>query len=256
MVPPPPSPLRLSATLAVALASLALSCLPSPPGARIPPPPDRWVSDGVGLLSPDTRLSLDRRLEQLERDTGHQVVVWIGRSTSGVPIEDWAARTFQAWGVGRKGLDDGAVLFVLTDDRRARLEVGYGLEERVPDAVAHRIVQERVVAGLRSGDPDRALAGAVDDLTAAITGAPGTAARAPPPVARQPQSRPVPGTAQLVLWAIVGVFFLVLLATHPSLALWLLFNVASGGRGGGGGGRGGFSGGGGRSGGGGASGSW
>jgi len=195
--------------------------------------PQRWVTDGPKLLSPAVRDKLDQRLEAYERGTGHQVLVWIGDSTGGTPIEDWAARAFQAWKVGRKGLDDGLVLFVFTGDRTLRIEVGYGLEGQLPDVVASRIIRETIVPRLKGGDP---------------AGAPETPERGGAPL----------GPLAWVVIAVLGLGLLALAITHPGLAVWMLFSLLSGGRGGGGGGSGGggWSGGGGRSGGGGASGSW
>ena len=112
-------------------------------GAQTPvPPPQRWVTDGPRVLSLETREALDRRLAAYEKTSGHQVLVWIGESTGGVPIEDWAVRTFAAWKVGRKGLDDGLVLFLMTQDHKLRLEVGYGLEGQMPDLIAYLKVSQ------------------------------------------------------------------------------------------------------------------
>lgn len=227
--------------------------------APVPDAPARFVTDHAGLLSPGAAEALNARLAAYERGTGHQVLVYVDRTTGGAPIEDWASRAFAKWRVGRAGVDDGVALFVFTGDRRMRIEVGYGLEERVPDAAAKRIIEERIAPRLRAGDGDGAIRAGTDALMTAIGGAPADAAA---PVA-QPQRLPVWASiiGLLVLLSVVGFG-----VTHPSMAAWLLFTIASGrGRGGwggggssgwGGGGGGGFSGGGGRSGGGGASGSW
>lgn len=230
----------------VALLSAASGLAAEP----LPPPPGRWVTDEAGFLSPAAERALDAKLEAYERRTGHQVLVWIGRSTGGVPIEDWAVRTFERWRVGRAGIDDGLVLFVMAEDRRMRIEVGYGLEERVPDAVASRILREVLTPGLRAGQRDEAMTRAVDELLAAIEGQP-VGGPEPPP------ARPAPrlGPLEVGFAVLLALAFLVLLITNPRMAMHLLFVLALRG-GGGGGGRGGFRGGGGRSGGGGASGSW
>jgi uncharacterized protein len=215
--------------------------------------PQRWVTDGPKLLSPAVRDKLDQRLEAYERGTGHQVLVWIGDSTGGTPIEDWAARAFQAWKVGRKGLDDGLVLFVFTGDRTLRIEVGYGLEGQLPDVVASRIIRETIVPRLKGGDPDGALTAGVERILKVVGG--DAAAGAP----ETPERGGAPlGPLAWVVIAVLGLGLLALAITHPGLAVWMLFSLLSGGRGGGGGGSGGggWSGGGGRSGGGGASGSW
>ncbi len=222
---------------------------------KIPPSPDRWVTDEAGFLAPATVRSLDARLEGFEHRTGHQVLIYVGRTTGGVPIEDWAVKAFAAWKVGRKGLDDGLVLFIMAEDRTVRIEVGYGLEDRVTDAQAFEIIDRILVPGFRSGRPDAAVSEAVTSLLAMISGAEESA---PLEGSRSPSTR-AGSVAQLIFLVIAAVFFLVLFVTHPALALWLLFTIFTGGRGGGGrgwGGGGGFSGGGGLSGGGGASGSW
>jgi len=220
--------------------------------AATPPAPQHWVTDGPGLLTPAVREGLDQRLDAYQKGTGHQVLVWIGTTTAGEPLEEWTVRAFAAWKVGRAGLDDGLVIFIFAGDHKVRMEVGYGLEGQVPDAVASRIVQERILPGLKAGDVDGAVTAGVDGVLAAVGGE--TAAHA-----SQDPGRPVGaplGPLAWILIAVLGLGFLVLAITHPGLAIWLLFNMLSGGRGGGGGGGGGWSGGGGRSGGGGASGSW
>jgi uncharacterized protein len=221
---------------------------------KIPASPDRWVTDTAGFLTPATARELDQKLEAYEKETGHQILVYIGKTTDGYPIEEFATRAFQAWKVGRKGLDDGLVLFVMAKDKKIRIEVGYGLEPVVPDIIAGRIINDIMVPRIRDGDQDGAVREAVAAILQTISGNPPAAAPA-----EQPES-PAPGVTQYhtlkTIAIIIGaVFFLILFITNPTLALWLLFSLMGGGRGGGGGG-GGFRGGGGRSGGGGASGGW
>ena len=269
MLSPAPSKLPRSSSELLArrlwrlvLAAAVLVAAGGPVGAQevpTPPPPQRWVTDTAGWLSPETRAKLDHRLESYERQTGHQIVVWIGKTIGSVPLDDFAVRTFKAWQLGSKGQDDGLLLIVLAEDRKMAIEVGYGLEPRVPDAVASRIINDVMAPKLRAGDPDGALDSGVSAVLAAIEGKPFEAA----PGARGPaRERSQPSTGQLVFFGLLALAFLVLFVTNPSLAMSLLFVMTSGrrnGRGGagfGGGGFGGFSGGGGRSGGGGARGSW
>jgi uncharacterized protein len=220
----------------------------------IPRTPDRWVTDKAGFLSAQTIESLDAELASFEQRTGRQVIVYIDKTTSGVPIEDFASKAFQEWKVGRKGLDDGLALFIMTEDRRVRIEVGYGLEDLVPDITAGRVINDIIIPAIRNGENERAVRDGIVALGRAITGEQG-------PGSTEGETRVRPkkrlSTGELILAGIAGLFFLILFITNPSLALWLLFSILSGGRGGGGGGGGGgFRGGGGRSGGGGASGSW
>jgi len=222
----------------------------------IPPAPTRWVTDPTALLTPATRSQLDARLESYQQATGHQVIVWIGTTLGGAPLEEWAANAFRAWGIGRKGEDDGVAIFVFRADRALRIEVGYGVEDRLPDAYASRIVRDVMTPALRANQPDAAVTGAVDQVLSRLGGEPGGVIA--PPLAgstERPARAPNPVT---IVFGILGLIAIVVFAiTHPRLALFMLWSVMSGGRGGGfGGGGGGFSGGGGRSGGGGASGSW
>jgi uncharacterized protein len=238
-----------SSALVVALAA-CLAAAAAHAETPIPPPPIDWVTDRADFLSPQARTELDTRLGDYAQQTSHQLLIYIDHTTGGVPIEDWAVKAFERWKVGRKGIDDGLVLFIFKDDHRLRIEVGYGLEDRVPDVLASRIINDEMVPRIRAGDADGAVRIAVDQLTATIGSAAG------PETAHK-----TPGWVSLVIVLLVllgGVF----LVTHPVLAAVIL---ASGNRGGGGGwggggggwgGGGGFSGGGGGSGGGGASGSW
>ncbi len=230
---------------------LALLAATAAAAREPPPPPTRWVTDEVGFLSPASRDALDARLESYERATGHQVVVWIGDTLGGTPLDDFAVRTFAAWRVGRKGHDDGLALFILATDRKFDIEVGYGLEDRVPDATAKRILEDTLAPALRAGQHDQGVTAAVDAILAAIEGHP-----VPAPGARAPAPAPAPTFAQRLPFLVLGLIVLILVITHPRLALLFLYSMLSGRGGGGGDGGGGFSGGGGSSGGGGARGSW
>jgi uncharacterized protein len=257
-------PLALLA-LALAVVMTVAGAIAPPPlaaqsGPPIPPAPTRWATDQAGFLSRQAVERLDARLEAYERQTGHQLLVWIGRTLGeGASLEDWAVRTFEAWKVGRKGIDDGLVLFILAEDRRIRIEVGYGLEGQVPDIYAYRVINNILAPGIREGRSDDAVDAAVTALMGYISGDAKAAGDEPP---RKP--RRLEDKVKGIFGGLVLLFLIILFITNPSFALWLLINIlAGGGRGGrggggwgGGGGGGGFSGGGGRSGGGGASGGW
>ena len=236
---------------------------------QIPPSPSRWVTDTAGFLSSQTVQALDAKLGGYDQQTGHQVIVYIGKSTGGYSIDEFAVKAFQAWKVGRKGLDDGVALFIMAEDHTVRIEVGYGLESVIPDITAGRIINDVMFPKIRAGDPDGGVSDGVEAILGAISGE--AVPKAPEPGRKRAPS----------FLLIIGIgIFLFLFVTNPSFALWLLVNIFSGGgfrgggsgggsggwgrggggfRGGGGGsfgGGGGFSGGGGRSGGGGASGRW
>jgi uncharacterized protein len=260
--------LALAAVTTGAVAPVAAQTASAPASPiSTPPSPTRFVTDGAGFLSAPAQDELEQRLARYERDTGRQVLLWIGQTTGGEPIEPWAVRAFAAWRAGRKGLDDGVAVFILAADRKLRIEVGYGLEDRLPDAVAARIIGDQMIPRLRAGDQDGAARAGVSGVLDAVGGETG----APREAAPAPGAPPELGWGQLLLLGLIGILVLGFVVTNPRLALMLLTTIASnsgrsggnwggggfgaGGRWGGGGG-GGFSGGGGRSGGGGASGSW
>jgi uncharacterized protein len=227
-------------------------------GAETPIPlsPTQWVTDTANFLSPEAVRTLDARLSAYEQATGRQLIVYIAPTTGDAPIEDWAVRAFAKWKVGRKGLDDGLAVFIMTQDHKMRIEVGYGLEAVVPDAIASRVINEVMAPRIKAGHPDDAVRAAIDSLIGTIGGQ----ADALPATQTPAQSKPLT-LFQWILYGIAGILILALVITHPTLAFYFLATIMSGGSGGrglggGGGGGGGFSGGGGRSGGGGASGSW
>jgi uncharacterized protein len=229
----------------------------------IPPVPTQWVTDNAGFLSPETRAALNQKLEAYERTSGHQVIVWIGDTTGDAALEDWTIRTFEKWRIGRKGLDDGIVLFIFAKDRKLRIDVGYGLESVLPDAKASEIIRNQITPRLRAGDKDGAVTAGVDAILGTLSG--------------QSQSAQPTSSASSDVIVAVGVvaffilltFFLIFVFAIRQLVLyhipgrrynstpWIIAGLGSFlDSGGGGGGGGGFSAGGGMAGGGGASGSW
>jgi uncharacterized protein len=122
---------RLASGLRALIALIALVCAALVPVAlawaqAAPPAPARWVTDNAGFLSDTAREALDSKLEAYERSTGHQIIVWIGNTTGDQPLalEEWSAKTFEAWGIGRKGIDDGLAVFILPEGRKVAIEVG------------------------------------------------------------------------------------------------------------------------------------
>ncbi len=251
---------RVFAALIVAVA--LCGCASRAASLTAPPPPERWVTDESAFLSDQTRTTLDAQLQAYEQRTGHQVLVYIGTTTGDVPLEDYTVNAFAAWKVGRKGLDDGLVLFVFPKDHTVRVEVGYGLEPVVTDAAASQIIRDVVIPSIKAGQNDAAITNGVAQLLALIDGSPAPEMSGVP---AEPSGADNNGAgegetsldpAEAIVGGLLLIGFILLFIRSPGIALWLLFSILSGGRGGGYSGGGGFSGGGGRSGGGGASGSW
>ena len=209
------------------------------------------------MLSVQSRTALERTLSDYERETGHQVVVHTTPSLEGLEIEEYSIRIAEAWKVGQKGLDNGVILTVAPRERDVRIEVGYGLEGVMPDAIAFRIIRDHILPQFRAGDFE---AGILTGAGAIIQVASGEVLPVPEPEPSRRERR-TGGGLPVWIWLI---FFLFAFGSR-GLFFWpFLAGSALGGRrsrgiGGGfgsGGFGGGFSGGGGGFGGGGASGSW
>src|SRR5262249_52525434 len=155
------------------LASLALAAETAAAGASsgLPPPPTAYFNDYAGFLPASEAARLDAKLKQFADETSNQIVVAIFPSLpEGQPLEDFTVETAQSWRVGEKAHDNGAVLFVFPKDRKLRIEVGYGLEGALPDAIAKRIIAETIVPVLRAGNPAAAMEAGIDAMMAATRG--------------------------------------------------------------------------------------
>jgi uncharacterized protein len=236
----------------------------------LPEKPERFVTDRAGVLGPGVAEALNDRLAQFERDASSQILVWIdARVPEGFTLEDFTVRAAQKWGAGQKQTDNGAILFVFTEDRKVRIEVGYGLEGAIPDITAKRIIENEILPRFRAGDFPGGVEAGVAALMAAARGEYKGTGRTRGEERRRGSGAP----AACLPWAIIfGIFFVLPWILRRSRGFrthggkgWrsgggfpIIFGGGGGGgfSGGGGGSFGGFSGGGGSFGGGGASGSW
>jgi len=249
-------------------------------GFNVPPTPDHYVTDTTGVLSDSTHTAIENELQSFEKATGHQIIVYIAQTTGDVPLETWTGETADRWKVGHKGKDDGAVLFVFMQDHKLRIEVGYGLESKLTDADASRIINDEITPKMRSGDVDGAISAGVAGMLAAIDPTYKTSSISAAPAESSPDTGPVvlfyvvaflfgAFIAFIILAQVIGTirYGYLILREGPSKAQkdmskwWWTFGSGgfSSGGGGfsfGGGGGGGFSAGGGGFGGGGASGGW
>ena len=147
--------------------------------APIPPLAAR-VTDRTGTLADADRSALEAKLARFEEQTGNQVVVLMVPSTKPEPIEAYSLRVAEAWKIGRKGADNGALFVVAKDDRKMRIEVGYGLEGTLTDAMARRIIAEDVAPQFRADHFAAGLNAGVDRIIATL-GPDRTSARPPAP---------------------------------------------------------------------------
>jgi uncharacterized protein len=238
----------------------------------IPPAPTARVNDYAGLLTAAEQRQIENVLAERERATGAQVVIAIFKSLEGESLEDFSIKLAEQWRIGQKGLDNGAIVVVFVAERKVRIEVGYGLEPVVPDALAGQIIREVIAPQFRQGRyaagleaAARAIYDRVDEV------------KSGKPAPRPAQGRGAGGLPVVGFFVLLGVIVLILgleasrsqrfvgrrgyTASRGGWAGPIIFPGGWGGgwRGGGSGGggdSGGFSGGGGGFGGGGASGEW
>ena len=179
---------------AAALACLALVATPvasqapaweaGSDGLRPVPPLSAHVTDLTGTLAEPERARLESKLVAFEDKSGAQMAVLVVPTTQPEPVEAYSLRVADAWKVGRKGRDDGVLLLVAKNDKRLRLEVGYGLEGLIPDAIAKRIVAEDVAPKFREGRYAAGIEAGVDRVVAIVE-----KGELPPPEKRASQKR-------------------------------------------------------------------
>lgn len=279
--------------LAAALLGFALQAVAA--GADIPPLKAR-VTDSTGTLSAQNIARLEQKLAAFEQEKGVQVAVLMVPTAEPESIEQYAVRVFEQWKLGRKRIDDGVLLVIAKNDRKLRIEVGYGLEGALNDATAKRIISDDIVPHFKHGD----FAAGIDAGVSRILRVAGGEALPPPaqqggggsslpfdpmllflgfifanPLTNllKPLTGRVPaaGLISVTFGIVVGLVFASLLAGLVASVIIFVVSLLQGSSGGswgsgggswssggdsGFGGGGGFSGGGGSSGGGGASGSW
>lgn len=150
------------------LASLILSM--NPAFALSVPPLTGRVNDTAHLLSPATIRLLNQSLESLSQRESTQIVVLTIPSLADEDLESYSLKVAETWKIGQKGLDNGALLLVAVQERKVRIETGYGLEGRLTDLVAGRIIRERIVPAFRRGNFDQGVIDGVTAMIAAVQG--------------------------------------------------------------------------------------
>jgi uncharacterized protein len=237
----------------------------------IPPAPTARVNDYAGVLRPEEARRLESTLAEKEGATSVQMVIAVFPSLEGESLEDYGIRLAEKWRIGQKTLDNGVILLVFLAERQVRMEVGYGLEPVLPDAVAGQIIREALAPRFRDRQYAAGLAAAVDAVFERI---------GPPDASGKPTARARPATRNLPVWGFFALVVVIVVLmfqevwsgrrfvgrnrytagrggwSTPVIYPWWGGGGGGGWSSGGGGGGGGFSGGGGGFGGGGASGSW
>lgn len=198
---------RLAAVLCGLLLAAALA-------AREVPFHSGRVVDEAGLLSAEAQVRLDQRLAALEQETGAHVAVLTIPGLEGEVLEDYSLRVAETWKLGRQDVDDGVLLFVARDDRRMRLEVGYGLEGRLTDLQSHVILDDILQPAFRRGDYESGLEQGVEAVVTALRGGEVVA-----PAATSSTGTWLPA---LILALMLG-FFSLGAVSMPGLPAWIFY---------------------------------
>jgi uncharacterized protein len=228
------------------------------------------VVDEAGILDAATRAGLTQKLADLEAKTTDQLVVVTLKSLQGTTIEDFGVQLGRAWQIGQKDKNNGVLLIVAPSERKVRIEVGYGLEGTLTDAVSRLIIENAILPRFKANDFPGGITRGVDDIIQALSGdAADYQDRAQhlsqqieaPPVTEAPATRTVKKSRAPIMIIILAIIAMIVFCITVSgllcqIVLQLLLSIAFSGGSSSSSGGGGFSGGGGSFGGGGASGSW
>ena len=246
----------LARRLAIAVAVLA--CAVAAALALTFPPLSGRVVDQANIISADMRGAIEIKLGDLEAKSGIQLVVATVNSLEGQEIEPYANALFRTWGLGEKAKNNGVLLLVAPKEHRVRIEVGYGLEGTLTDALSKIIITNAITPRFKNGDFSGGIARGVDDIITVLTT--NSSEWQPRPAVRLDHPQTEDPMGWLIIFGIIAVLSGMIVS--PGFR-WFVLNVAidillssGSSSGGGSSGGGGFSGGGGSSGGGGASGSW
>lgn len=136
---------------------------------ELPPLPRSYVNDYANLLSTATRNKLNENLKQYQDTTTNQIIVAIFPGKVPTTIEDFSTRLEDKWKIGKKGKDNGVLLIIFPDDRQLRIEVGYGLEPKIPDSIANFIITQKIVPFFKQNKFDAGVESGVDGIIQAIS---------------------------------------------------------------------------------------
>jgi uncharacterized protein len=134
----------------------------------VPPAPTQWFTDRAGIVGPTEGDLLNRKLADFEQQSGAQFIIYVFPSLEGESLEDFTIRAVEKWKVGQKKYDNGLVLFVFAQDRKVRVEVGYGLEGSVTDAFSSRVIRNQIAPAFSQGQYAAGLNAAADAIITKI----------------------------------------------------------------------------------------
>jgi len=136
----------------------------------VPERPEGRITDRTRTLTRDQIAALERKLAAFERETTNQIAVLLIPSLEGDSLEDYSIRLAEKWKIGQQGRDNGAILLIVKNDRKLRIEVGYGLEGALPDALAGTIIRNEISPRFREGQFYQGIDAGVNAVIAATKG--------------------------------------------------------------------------------------
>lgn len=169
----------------------------------IPARPQGWVSDFAGILSQQTTSQINAICAEVKSTTGAEIAVVTVNSLEGMEIEEYAVRLFSQWGIGERDKDNGVLLLIAPNERKARIEVGYGLEPIITDGRAGEILRGVVLPYFRQGDYNQGVLEGSRALAALITGREFAPLR---PVPASPSPQQAPWVAKIGLIIFLALF--------------------------------------------------
>lgn len=207
------------------------------------PEPRGFINDFAGIISGEYELRMAALAQEVEEKTGAELVVVTVRDMGGLDEKEYANRLFEAWKIGKKGEDNGVLLFLALKERRVRIETGYGIESLIPDGFAGELLDTYVVEELRQGHYDLALYRGLTAIAGVIAEDAGVQVTGTVRVSRDVRSRGDKngGTCSGTIFIIILAFLIII--TRGRIIPWLLLGSLMGGGRGGGFGGGGFGGG-------------
>jgi uncharacterized protein len=183
-----------------------------------------YVNDFAQLLSPQAKLQLESQLSNLEKDTTAQVAVVTVKSLEGITVEEYASKLFEKWGIGQKGKDNGILVLVALEDRKMRIEVGYGLEPIITDGRAGRIRDEHILPAFKNNAYEKGIVAGINAIENYIReGTP------PAPLEDNPVRDALDGFfPALIVITIVGIYLFGFMARSKTVWLGAIFGGLAG----------------------------
>jgi uncharacterized protein len=212
---------RITFLVALIIAALAFGMSQAFADIKLPQPTG-YVNDFAGMLSQRTVDDINAELGAYEKKSGNEIAVATVKDLQGTTVEDFAVRLFEKWKIGKKGKDNGALLLIAKDERKVRIEVGYGLEPDLTDAQSYDIIHDVITPKLKASEYDQAVIMGVGAITTVISGgAPPTANTQPSGGIPHVKGRNFGGFIYLGFFLILGVFQWLVSVLGRTKSWWL-----------------------------------